>query len=102
MCIRDRGAAPANLYKDMIKKGLERQNPKLIVISLNGYSVSYTHLDVYKRQSLSTYVISDDGNLQETSDNIAKALSDVCLLYTSFIAIQVLLIKKETVKSTLN
>ena len=31
------GAAPANLYKDMIKKGLERQNPKLIVISLNGY-----------------------------------------------------------------
>ena len=31
------GAAPANLYKDMIKKGLERQNPKLIVISLYGY-----------------------------------------------------------------
>lgn len=31
------GAAPTNLYKDMIKKGLERQNPKLIVISLNGY-----------------------------------------------------------------
>lgn len=26
---------------------------------------------------MSTYVISDDGNLQETSDNIAQALSDV-------------------------
>lgn len=36
-----------------------------------------TSADEINDASLSTYVISDDGNLQETSDNIAQALSDV-------------------------
>ena len=60
MCIRDRHYFVAQGFKKLVKKAVETGDLEFgrdSVIVLNGvhpgsiHSVSYTHLDVYKRQS---------------------------------------------------
>ena len=51
-------------------------------------SVSYTHLDVYKRQVL-VYVVVDEPHVEEQAHStyaskiFQKIMTEICLLYTS-------------------
>ena len=60
MCIRDRGKLPLSL---------NRSSPKTIGLENSTISVSYTHLDVYKRQRFYS------GLLRSYQDTLSKLLS---------------------------
>ena len=61
-------------------RGLGREILSLFNSDPNIVSVSYTHLDVYKRQP---QVIVNVAGTQDSADDIAANLYGTCLLYTS-------------------
>ena len=83
MCIRDR-YNPATgetgiIYGDSEMEGGGAKNGRMYA----GEAVSYTHLDVYKRQPLSTSLIVCGNYEEDYALGIEINKNITCLLYTS-------------------
>ena len=83
-------AMPENLYRwntNAVLRILERLNGMLKARSRTiKISVSYTHLDVYKRQADITYGTNNEFGFDYLRDNMViykEQLTQSCLLYTS-------------------
>ena len=91
MCIRDSVNAAADAEKRFyaLKAAIKTAEARMSEIQTlrTHITVSYTHLDVYKRQPFGQYQVSDRAfdKLGFSIHNylFAKALDQVCLLYTS-------------------
>ena len=65
MCIRDRTAVVSTIngdsnvpfYKELGNAGLKATDVPVVAFSVGEEAVSYTHLDVYKRQTLTPSIM---------------------------------------------
>ena len=83
MCIRDsviHGIRGSRVRKIHLKQRLDGIDAEA---RLRMIPVSYTHLDVYKRQNLDTYERIYEEDVREGAVEIASAVYALCLLYTS-------------------